>query len=333
MKRFQVSFNSRDVYDNCCKCVEEKLKVTLNQMDATAIGENSQIIDYPSHSMATTSQGPKCATTLRENTLNNQSYYHSPQALCKPQYIPPLKQQNSFSQLEGSTCLQNMSLEQQKQHTGQQVRGVSQSHNNYLLPQYEQQAYYTQCQPTYTYLQTCPQQNTSNGHLSVQGQNMALKPPNINYNQEVLSHSNSNGVLLVSDQHLNNQMLINGYGSQNRTRNESLGCSQGNANIRPKIQTATNDTIGLSERNGNNNKPKPVIKEEEILPMEIGKVFNSTKSSTNGIQKTQRVQKPNPKNDLFKIKDSELKKLVTRRLKDQEFVKFVERLDKIVSQL
>jgi hypothetical protein len=309
--------------------VEEKLKVTLNQMDAVAIGENSQIIDYPNQNIAAASQNPNLVIRPWENALNNKDCYQPPRPLCRPQYNPPLEHNTSFSQLEESTGLPNINLEQRKQlqlNTLHQLRERSQLQNNYFLPQYHQpQACYAQYQPPYTYLQTSPQQNIFNPDLLAQGNSIALETPSVDYNGEMLSVSNTKALTSIDQ---SNQQFINRIG--NHLTNESSVFSQNDTNMKPKPQSKINNKIHSCERDVNINKS--VIKEEEILSMEIGNKFLLPKSSTNGIQKSSRMKKSNSKYDLFKMKDTELKRLVTQKLLDQEFVKFVERLDKMVSQ-
>lgn len=299
-------------------------------MDAVAIGENSQIIDYPSQNMAAALQNPNLVIRSWENALNNKGCYQPPQALCRPQYNPPKEHNTSFSQLEESTGLSNATLEQRKQlqlNALQQLRGRSQLQNNYFLPQYHQpQACYAQYQPPYTYLQTSQQQNIFNTDLLAQGNSIALETPSVNYNGEMLSLSNNKASTSVDQ---SNQMLISRISNQNHITNESSVFSQNDTNMKPKPQSKINNKIHLCERDYRN---KSVIKKEEILPMEIGNKFILPKSSTNGIQKSSKMKKSNSKYDLFKMKDNELKRLVTQKLLDQEFVKFVERLDKMVSQ-
>lgn len=298
-------------------------------MDAVAISENSQIIDYPSQNMAL--QNPSIVLRPWENATNNKGYYQPPQALCRPQYNPPLKHNPSFSQLEESPGLANVTLEQRKQlqlNTLQQIRGRSQLNNNYFLPQYYQpQACFAQYQAPYTYLQTSTQQNIFNTDLLAQDQSMALETRNVDYNREMLSLSSTKALASVDQ---SNQMLINCVGTQNHSTNESLGRSQNDTNMKPKSQNKINNRVSSCEKDVNSNKS--VIKEEEMLPMEIENKCILPKSSTNGIQKSSRMKKSNSKYDLFKMKDAELKRLVTQKLKDQEFVEFVERLDKMVSQ-
>lgn len=300
-------------------------------MDAVAIGENSQIIDYPSQNIATGLQNPNLIIRPWENVLNNKGCYQPPQALCRPQYNPPLEHNTSFSQFEESTGLPNITLEQRKQlqlNTLQQLRGRSQLQNNYVLPQYHQpQACYAQYQPPYTYLQTSPQQNIFNTDLLAQGNSIALETPSMDYSGEMLSLSNTKALTSVDQ---SNQMLISRIGNQNHITNEPSVFSQNDTNMKPRPQSKINNKIHLCERDANRNIS--FIKEEEILPMEIGNKFILPKSSTNGIQKSSRMKKSNSKYDLFKMKDTELKRLVTQKLLDQEFVKFVERLDKMVSQ-
>ena len=71
-------------------------------MDAVAIGENSQIIDYPNQNIAAASQNPNLVIRPWENALNNKDCYQPPRPLCRPQYNPPLEHNTSFSQLEKS---------------------------------------------------------------------------------------------------------------------------------------------------------------------------------------------------------------------------------------
>lgn len=302
------------------------MKVTLNKIDAMATGENSQILDYPSQNNPTSLEGQ--INRRWKNASNNQNCFQPSQTLCRSQYLPTPRQPTSFSQLEKST-LPNVALEQRNLHqvnTSQQVLGVGQLYNNFL-PHYQQpQGYYTLYQPPYAYFQTSPQQSTFNGDLLVQNQNLCMEPWKINCDQEILSHPNSKACLI--DRPLNNHLLINGHASQNHTTNESLDCNRPDTNIRSKARRISHNTTDLSDRD--ENKGKPAIKEEEILPMEIGNNIISVRSSS--IQKPPKKQESKQKCDLFKMKDGELKRLIGRKLKDKEFINFVERLDKIVSQ-
>lgn len=294
-----------------------------------ATGENSQILDYPSQNNPTSLEGQKLINRRWKNASNNQNCFQPSQTLCGSQYLPTPRQPTSFSQLEKST-LPNVALEQRNLHqfnTSQQVLGVGQLYNNNLLPQYQQpQGYYTLYQPPYAYFQTSPQQSTFNGDLLVQNQNLCMEPWKINCDQEILSHPNPKACLI--DRPLNNHLLINGHASQNHTTNESLDCNRPDTNIRSKARRISHNTTDLSERD--ENKGKPAIKEEEMLPMEIENNIISVRSSS--IQKRPKKQESKQKCDLFKMKDDELKRLIGRKLKDKEFINFVERLDKIVSQ-
>lgn len=300
-------------------------------MDAIAIGQNSQIIDYPSQNMAAALQNPNLVIRPWENASNTKGCYQPAQALCRPQYNPLLKHNTSFSQLEESTGLINITPEQQNQlqlNALQHIRGRSQLHNNYFLPQYYQpEACYAQYQSPYTYSQTKTQQNIFNTDVLAQEQSRDLEIPSVDYDREKLSLSNTKALTTVDQ---NNQMLNNGIGNQDHITNESLGINQNDTNMKRKPQNKINNRIPLCESDVNRNKS--VIKEEEVLPMEIGKKLDLPKSSTNLIQKSSKMKKSNSKCDLFKMKDSELKRLVSQKLKDQEFVKFVERLDRMVSQ-
>ena len=81
--------------------------------------------------------------------------------------------------------------------------------------------------------------------------------------------------------------------------------------MKPKPQSKINNKIHSCERDVNINKS--VIKEREILSMEIGNKFLLPKSSTNGIQKSS-VKNLIRNIELFKMKDTELKRLVTQKL-------------------
>lgn len=305
--------------------MQEKLNVVLNQMDATEINGNSQIIDNPSQKMVGILQTPQNPFKSWENIANNQEFYSPSQALCRPQYTLPLKQNASFSQLEESTKLSNITLEQRKQiqlNPSQQVREVSQLANNYFLPHFHQpEACCPQYQQPYTYLHTGTHQDIYNGSRLAPKGGMPLESTNMDYNRDMISHSNTQAMISVDR---NNQILPNHIGKQNDIMNEPDDNS-----MQPKNQAVEKNRISVCERPVNKNKS---IKEEEVLPMKIGNKFVLPKSSTNGVQKSSRKQKPKKKYDLLKMKDAELKILVSQKLKDEEFVKFVERLDKIVSQ-
>lgn len=320
VKRFQVSFNTTDLYDKCCKCVQEKLNVVLSQKDATEVIENSQFIDNPSQKRVAMLQIPRIPSNSWENTSNNQEFYSPSQALCRPQYIPPPKQNAPFSQLERSASFSNITLEQRKKiqcESSQQVRELSQLPSNYFLPHYHQpDACYAQYQQPYTYLHTSAQPDMRNAGR--QSGFMALESTYIDCNRDIVAPSNAKAMRSVDR---NNQILP--IGNQNHITNESI-----DNNVQPKNQAIDKNRIFVCDRPVNKDK---WIKEEEALPTKIGNKFVLPKSSINRVQKSSN-QKPKKKYDLFKMKDAELKTLVTEKLKDEKFIKFVERLDKIVSQ-
>lgn len=295
--------------------MQEKLNVVLSQKDATEVIENSQVIDNPSQKRVAMLQIP---SNSWENISNNQEFYSPSQALCRPQYIPPSKQNASFSQLERSASFSTIPLEQRKKihcESSQQVR--DQLATNYFLPHYHQpDACYSQYQQPYSYLHTSAQPDMRNAGR--QSGFMALESTYIDCNRDIVAPSNAKAVRSVDR---NNQILP--IGNQNHITNESI-----DNNMQPKNQTIEKNRIFVCDSPVNKGK---WIKEEEALPTKIGNKFVLPKSSINRVQKSSN-QKPKKKNDLSKMKDAELKTLVTEKLKDEKFIKFVERLDKIVSQ-
>lgn len=302
LKRFQVSFISETTYGDCCRCVEEKLMISVNHLVASTANENSQIIDYCSQAIPRSLQNP-IHTETQQNVISNHPFHQSQSLNRASQYVLVHEQQAPAQKSGIQTQLFELPADHRVPfHLNTQ---------NGLCPHHSLSTYCNQLQSNYSnFIPNQP--NCIDNNLN-RDKKKAL---------DYLQRSGRDIATINNPSNFSSslgQPLIQGT-IQSDHINQKKSVSD--------TDYKTNCSIGKQE-----NCIKYCIKQEEVLQLLDSEELDSRKHPTKDSTKnSQGLQKSKQKGNLHIMKDSQLKRLIKERLKDKEFITFVKKLEKIVSQ-
>lgn len=309
IKRFQVSFNSRKEYDECCKCVEDVFKIPLNKMDNQSKIEDSQIIDYPQQGQT---QRPPNNATSHYNPSNPDSSRNMYQQYVQSQHVsiplPHLQmsrhlEQSSYVPIQPKPPPLAMSIPRQLQLPRNTQNQVNHTHEQKTLLQLPSNYY--------------PADSSfhDRNRIPLVSSQTSYAPESHWKHKEQRTDAFpglTNPQLATSQITYNRQHVIDNPLGTYQKNSLNSGLSE---NIIPVYESKTQSFQKvLPERSKitGNQIPLPTKKQENLSVL--------------------KIHKPKPEIRLLDMDDRELKKLIILKLKDKEFVKLVERLDKIVSQ-